>query len=109
MTRGLMCCAALVVAGGMTSAGRPFTWRDPLGMLMALASTVAISVYFVLVALTHGRLSDAAILYINYLAVRRDPEALPSAATCSPSAVRLRLRVRTCGRTFCSISAVCER
>ena len=39
-------------------------------MLMALASTVAISVYFVLVATTRGRLSDATILYINYLAVR---------------------------------------
>ena len=65
----MRCCAALVVAGAMTSAARPFTWRDPLGMLMALASTVAISVYFVLVAMTHGRLSDAAILYINYLTV----------------------------------------
>ena len=41
-------------------------------MLMALASTVAISVYFVLVAMTRGRLSDAAILYINYLAVRTE-------------------------------------
>jgi len=54
----------------LTSAQRPFTWRDPVGMLMALASTVAISIYFVLVAMTRGRLSDAAILYINYLAVR---------------------------------------
>jgi len=60
------------VAGGLTSARRPFTWRDPVGMLMALASTVAISVYFVLVAMTRGRLSDAAILYINYLAVRTE-------------------------------------
>ena len=41
-------------------------------MLMALASTVAISVYFVLVAMTRGRLGDAAILYINYLAVRAE-------------------------------------
>lgn len=65
--------AALVVAGGMRSATRPFSGRDLLGMLMALAATLAISVYFVLVAKTRGRISDDQILYLNYIAVRMLP------------------------------------
>ena len=54
----------------MQSASRALTWRDPLGMLMAFAATLAISVYFVLVAKTHGHISEDQILYLNYFGVR---------------------------------------
>lgn len=70
--------AALVVAGGMRSATHVFTLQDPLGMLMAFAATLALSLYFVLVAKTHGQISDDQILYINYFSVR-------SCASCSRS------------------------
>ena len=36
-----------VVAGGLRSSAYNATWRDPLGILLALAATTAISVYFV--------------------------------------------------------------
>ena len=66
-------------------------------MLMALASTVAISVYFVLVAMTRGRLSDAAILYINYLAVR-----IAVLTAYQPRKIRV-----TCVRVACHLPAKC--
>ena len=44
----LLCVpAAFVVAGGLRSSAYNATWRDPLGILLALAATTAISVYFV--------------------------------------------------------------
>lgn len=61
--------AALVVAGGLRSTSYTMTWSDPLGMLVAFAATVGISVYFVWVSKTAAWLSEDAILYINYFSV----------------------------------------
>eukprot|EP00208_Stichococcus_sp_RCC1054_P004145 CAMPEP_0206137062 /NCGR_PEP_ID=MMETSP1473-20131121/2239_1 /ASSEMBLY_ACC=CAM_ASM_001109 /TAXON_ID=1461547 /ORGANISM="Stichococcus sp, Strain RCC1054" /LENGTH=397 /DNA_ID=CAMNT_0053529957 /DNA_START=235 /DNA_END=1428 /DNA_ORIENTATION=+ len=61
--------SVVVVAGGLRSATHAVTWRDPLGLLIALAATLAISVYFVWVAKTRAWLAESAILYINYAAV----------------------------------------
>lgn len=58
-----------MVAGGLRSTSHVMTWWDPLGMLVALAATIALSVYFVWVQKSEGVLGNDQILYINYLAV----------------------------------------
>lgn len=58
--------SAMVVTGSLRSSNHGLTWRDPLGIVVALAATIGISVYFVWVKRTESWLSATGILYINY-------------------------------------------
>lgn len=58
--------SALVVGGALHAAPEALTWQDPLGLVLALIATLAISIYFVYVSKTTAWLPESAILYINY-------------------------------------------
>lgn len=66
---GTLAGSALVVGGALHSAPQTLTWRDLLGLMLALAATLALSVYFVYVSKTSDWLPESAILYINYCSV----------------------------------------
>ena len=59
----------MVVWGGLRSAAHTVSWRDPVGLAIALAAAISISVYFVWVGKTRSWLPESAILYINYASV----------------------------------------